>query len=372
MLRSDNDKVSVITILNGEEEFIPLILHNYLNFTNLENLELFIIDDGKKNLIGKFADVKNCTYLHLDRNDKDKFIDQIIEGYKQPNKNDLLYQKKCKILPNGFKRDYGCGMSNDDFKYIFHMNKDCIYNKKTIVKKIDFLKKTSAECIYCDTTLCYDIYSKQLYKTISPNKIYESTLFHTREFWKRKGFQWSDIEGEGRYFHYNNGVDRKMEKYYDIIQVLSIHNINMYNPIKIELENMDIKIPDIIENIKINKHPFEKNIEDIYDSDIKILGIESNFLQNIENEKWETINIQEKWKQTKLSKMIKERGGETYNILFYGSKNTAWELFNKIDFDIIILETSKNYEQMVSIILGSKKNKFLSIKGIFINEKFLN
>ena len=80
------------------------------------------------------------------------------------------------------------------------MNKDCIYNKKTIVKKIEFLKKTCAECIYCDTTLCYDIYNDQLYKTISPNKIYESTLLHTREFWKRKGFQWSDIDGEGRYF----------------------------------------------------------------------------------------------------------------------------------------------------------------------------
>ena len=70
--------------------------------------------------------------------------------------------------------------------------------------------------------------------------------------------------------------------------------------------------------------------------------------------------------------MIKEKGGETYNILFYGSNHPAWELFNKIDFDIIILETSKNYEQMVSIILGSKKNKYLSIKGLFINEKFLD
>ena len=72
-----------------------------------------------------------------------------------------------------------------------------------------------------------------------------------------------------------------MEKYYDTIQVLSIHNINMYNPIKIELENMDIKIPEIIKNIKISKHPFEKKIEDIYDSDVKILGIESKFLENI-------------------------------------------------------------------------------------------
>ena len=90
----NNEKVSVITLLDGEEEFIPLILNNYLNFTNLDDLELFVIDDGKKKLSDKFINIKNCTYLHLDSEDKIKFMDQIIEGYKQPNKNNLLYQKE--------------------------------------------------------------------------------------------------------------------------------------------------------------------------------------------------------------------------------------------------------------------------------------
>ena len=80
---------------------------------------------------------------------------------------------------------------------IFHMNADCIYHPKSIERKISFMKRTGAECIYCDTTLCYDIYGKELYKTESSSKIYESTLYHTREFWKRRGFQWSDTEYEG-------------------------------------------------------------------------------------------------------------------------------------------------------------------------------
>ena len=125
----------------------------------------------------------------------------------------MKYLKKKKSLPDGFKRDYGCGMSSHP--YLFHMNADCIYHKKSIERKIKFIKKVGAECIYCDTTLCYDIYNKDLYKTESVHKIYESTLFHTREFWKRRGFQWSDIEYEGKYFHYNNGVDRKLDNYYD-------------------------------------------------------------------------------------------------------------------------------------------------------------
>ena len=59
-------------------------------------------------------------------------VGQIEEGYNQPNKSLLHYQRKTKTLPNGFKRDYGSGMSTHDF--IFHMNADCIYNKKAIDK----------------------------------------------------------------------------------------------------------------------------------------------------------------------------------------------------------------------------------------------
>ena len=368
----NNDKVSVITMLHGEKEFIPLIKHNYNNFVNNKDLEIFIIDDGIENLIHEFNDLTNCTYLHLNKDEIDDFITKIIDKYDQPDTQYLKYQKKSKTLPPGFKRDYGCGMSSSESKYIFHMNSDCIYHKKTIERKLKFLKKTSSECIYCDTMLCYDIYNKELYKTESDHKIYESTLFHTRDFWKRKGFEWSDTQNEGKQFHYNNGLDRKMDNYYDTIQVLSVHNINLYRPIKIELENIDIKIPEIIDDIKIERHPFEKIIENIYDKEIKILGIESDFLDNIENDKWEKINIKEKWKQTKLSKTVKERGGEKYNILFYGSKQPAWELFNKITFDIIVLETSKNYEQMNSIITTSKKQKYFIINGIYLNENFLN
>ena len=254
--------------------------------------------------------------------------------------------------------------------YIFHMNADCVYNKKSIERKINFLKRVGAECIYCDTSLCYDIYGTELYKTVSPVKIYESTLFHTREFWKRKGFQWSDIQYEGKQFHYNNGIDRKLDNYYDTIQILSIQNMNQFNPIKLELENMKIEIPEVVKEIKIETHPFVKYIEDFFEKNVTILGIESDFLTNITNESWETYNITEKWKQPKLAKLVKGIGNH-FNVLLYNSKYPAWDLFNHVPFDIIFLETQKNYDQMSSIILGSKDNKYLNVKGIFVREKFL-
>ena len=270
---------------------------------------------------------------------------------------------------------------------IFHMNPDCIYHPKSIERKISFMKRTGAECIYCDTTLCYDIYGKELYKTESSSKIYESTLYHTREFWKRRGFQWADTEYEGKYFHYNNGVDRKMDNYYDTIQLLSVHNINQYKPVKVTIEGIQITIPEIISDIKIEEHPFKKYILDFFPNEVSILGLESEFLMNVKNEQWTTHNITGKWKQTKLVKQIREVN-DSFNILFYCGKNPAWDLFKHIPFDIIILETPKNYEQMTSIILtnnirdlendythnkitlavklGEKKSRILYILTIFL------
>jgi hypothetical protein len=362
------NKVSIVTILHGEKEFIPLIKNNYNSFINKEDLELVIIDDGKESLSEFFNDLENCIYLHLNKDDVSKFMDQIEEGYKQPNKSLLYYQRKTKTLPNGFKRDYGSGMSSHD--YIFHMNADCIYNKKAIEKKLQFLKRVGAECVFCDTTLCYDIYGQQLYKTQSPVKIYESTLFHTREFWKRKGFKWSDTQYEGKQFHYNNGIDRKMDNYYDTIQLLSIHNMNEHKPVKVTLENMKIDIPELVSDIEIKTHPFQKYIEDLFDDNISILGMDSDFLKNVNKDTWSTYNITEKWKQTKLAKLVKGIG-DHFNVLLFNAKHPAWDLFNHVPFDIICLETSKNFEQMTSIIMSTKTHEYINVNGIFIRKDFL-
>ena len=79
------DKVSVVTILHGEKEFIPLILHNFQNFNDQETLELLIVDDGPENLMKYFMDTDRCMYLHLNQEEKETFMKQVEEGYKQPN-----------------------------------------------------------------------------------------------------------------------------------------------------------------------------------------------------------------------------------------------------------------------------------------------
>ena len=101
------ESISIVTILHGEKEFIPLIKDNYRSFcdknnhTNyLQELEIVLVDDGKENLSEHFSDLENCIYLHLNKDEINTFMDQIDEGYKQPNKSGLQYQRKCKTLPN--------------------------------------------------------------------------------------------------------------------------------------------------------------------------------------------------------------------------------------------------------------------------------
>ena len=84
---SPKEKVSVVTILHGNEEFIPLLLNNFKGFKDTQELELVIVDDGPTSQAVKFADVPNCLYIHLNQEEIEKFSDQILEGYKQPNKS---------------------------------------------------------------------------------------------------------------------------------------------------------------------------------------------------------------------------------------------------------------------------------------------
>jgi len=224
--------------------------------------------------------------------------------------------------------------------------------------------------------LCHNIYNKELYKTESPYKIYEGTLCHTRDFWKRRGFQWSDIEMEGKYFHYNNGNDRKLDNYYDTIQLLSIHNLNMYKPVQVTLDNIEIKIPEIVSTLEINTHPFVKTMDDLYGSEpTTLMGINSDFLENMQEDHsrdtWVTHNITEKWKQKKLPGLVMNHG-QTFNVLMYGSKHPTWSLFEKVPFDIIFLETMKNYEQMIDIIAKCKTYTYLCVKGVFVRQDFLS
>jgi hypothetical protein len=252
--------VSIVTIIHGDKEFIPLIKYNYNNIRkDKENIDIFIIDDGNHDLSDDFKGLYNCNYIHLDNNDKSNFYEKIKESIKKEdllNINKINFEKKKNILPNGFLRDYACGLSDKD--YIFHMNKDCIYNPKSLIRKESYLSKNRIDCVYCDKMLCYDIYNKDIYKSESSFKIYEGTLFHSKEFWKFKGFNWYDINNEANMFQYSNDNSRILDNYYDTIQLLHIHNMNQYNPIKIELEGININIPELINDLNINEHPFKK------------------------------------------------------------------------------------------------------------------
>lgn len=373
----DQPCISVVTLLRGEKEFIPLIKSNFESFDYpKDKLELVVVDDGKESLMGEFLDDERILYLHLNDKEIKEFISKItFENDKQDTLKNYL--SKSKRLPNGFKRDYGVGMSNNEF--MFHMDYDTSYHKSAITRKLKFLKKNKVECVYNSSILCHDFHSKdytKLYKSESPFHIYEATLFHTKNYWSNGGFKWSDVTCEGRFFSDNHGAQRKMDNYYDSVKILSIRNVQDFKPVALDLTKSEFTYElkkDIIDSINIDINPIRDGIEDILseESVINILGIHSEFIESLtENSRYCCNNITEKIKQTKVAKEVKKIN-PSFHVLLFGYKQPVWALFEEVSFDCILLETQKNMEQMHSIIQSCKKYTYIYLNGMYINQNIL-
>ena len=372
----EKEPISIITLLKGEKEFIPLIKDNFNKFEYPQDkLELVIVDDGKESLISEFLEDDRILYLHLE----DKEIQEFIEKIDFPNDKEVIlknYMSKTRRLPNGFKRDYGVGMSTHDI--FFHMDYDTSYNTSTITRKLKFMKSQKVDCVYNSSILCHDFYNKgedKLYKSDNPYNIYEGTLLHTKEYWKNGGFKWSDVTNEGRFFSDNHGQQRKMDNYYDSVKILSIRNVQEYKPVALDLKKSEFTYElkkDIIDRIQIDLNPVKQSIDELFqDSEsISLLGIHSEFIESLDESKYNCQNYTDKIKQTKLAKEIKKLGSE-FNILLFGYKQPVWDLFEHIKFDCILLETHKNMEQMHSIIQKCKNFSYIYLNGIYINKKLL-
>ena len=373
----DQPCISVVTLLRGEKEFIPLIKSNFESFDYpKDKLELVVVDDGKESLMGEFLDDERVLYLHLNDKEIKEFISKItFENDKQDTLKNYL--SKSKRLPNGFKRDYGVGMSNNEF--MFHMDYDTSYHKSAITRKLKFLKKNKVECVYNSSILCHDFHSKdytKLYKSESPFHIYEATLFHTKNYWSNGGFKWSDVTCEGRFFSDNHGAQRKMDNYYDSVKILSIRNVQDFKPVALDLTKSEFTYElkkDIIDSINIDINPIRDGIEEILseESVINILGIHSEFIESLtENSRYCCNNITEKITQTKVAKEVKKIN-PSFHVLLFGYKQPVWALFEEVSFDCILLETQKNMEQMHSIIQGCKKYNYIYLNGMYINQNIL-
>ena len=357
--------ISLVTILHDNIEFYPLLQHHWdtLDYPK-DKLEWILVDDSKEDHGDLIPIHENILYMRVDSSE---YLEKI-EFPKDEEKTIWNYYDKMKKLTNGFMRDYAVGMTSYD--YIFHIDIDTIYQPKAIKRKLRFLKDHRLDCVYCKSMLCYDIYGKQLYKTEGQFG-YESTLFHTKELWKKNGFKWADINSEAVAFYYNKGNERKMDNFYDTIKLLSIKNANSFKPVRITLENMEIKIPEIVTTININQHPLEGELNDLFfQQSLNVLGINSEIIDSVKGEnKWETMNIthDKKQKEKKLIQTIKGFDKE-FDLCFINTKFPIWNIFDKIKFKCVVNESEKNREQMDSIL---KKEDYLSFNYLYIHKDYL-
>ena len=190
--------------------------------------------------------------------------------------------------------------------------------------------------------------------------------------WENNGFFWGDVKDEAIKFYYNKSHHRKMDNYFDSIKILSIHNINKYDPKEVKLENMNIKIPEIINQMNINENPIKYEINDIFHKkEVNVISINSEIIDKIKNELWKITEIKKekgKGKKMKEKEIIKQIIDKENDICFLNIDYPIWKLFDKIKFKIIILETEKNVEQMHSIL---ESKKYVRIENLYYNLEFL-
>ena len=361
---SNLPNISIVTILHDFPQLYTLFDHHWKTIDYpKDKLEWIIVDDSKEDYSDLIPIHDNILYIKVS---SEEYLEKI-NFNKDDDKIIWNYHKKMGILPAGFMRDYAVGLTSND--YIIHFDIDTLYQPQTIKRKLRFLKDNKLECVYCKSMLSYDIYGKQLYKVDNKISGFESTLFHTKEIWKRGGFKWEDTESEAIAFYHGKGHDRKMDNYYDSIKLLHISNFNKYNPIKIELENINIEIPSIISQIEIQDHPLSNILSDLFfQKNINVLGINSILIDNISQKNWNSYKVLSEKKEKKLIKEINIIGNK-FDLCFINTNFPIWNIFDSINFDCIVLETEKNIEQMKHILKG--KN-FKLINSIFINKDFLD
>lgn len=356
--------VSLVTIMHNWSNFCKLFKYTWetLDYPK-EKMEWIIVDDSREDHSNLIPIDDKILYIRIDPDD---FLDKI--DFK--DKKIKAYFNKCKRLPNGFMRDYSVGLTSNE--YILHVDYDTIYRPNTIHRKLRFLTKNKLECVYCMEMLAYDIYGKQFYKVKDEMNGYSSTLFHTKDFWNRGGFKWEDINNEASSFYYGKGLERKLENYYDSIKILSIHNLNRYKPIKLSsLENIDTKLPNVLDELNISEHPTSDLLYDIFNNkEINVIGLESNIMDIIQKENWSCNNITDERKKVKEKVIISKikKLNKDIHLCIINTKYPIWSIFKEINFDIVILESNKNFEQMDSILKG---NNYLFFDNLYFNSNFL-
>jgi len=269
------EKLSVITLFNDYINFKDLMLYNFDNIEYPKELiEWIIVDDSKEYNGNLFPMNDNILYIHFKEEEIKEHLEKCFKQFdvyknglefeNDQKKGEYEYHLNLLRLPSGFKRDYAVGLSSNP--YILHLNFDCVYLNNDIKKKINILKNKRIECLYSDYMITYNIKNNQFGKMASMKS--EAGLFHTKEFWKRKGFKWDEMYNEANDFYYGNGITRVHYKE-SIIQLLTNHNFNKYEVESNSTTHSNykhIKMPDIVNNINNKLYDLQVEMNDLLHS----------------------------------------------------------------------------------------------------------
>jgi len=174
--------VSIVTLVHGRPEFIPLMIHNFFNiiYDRTRLIEWVIVDDSKISFKDKFPDDGRLKYIKLSSR----------KGYTV-----------------GFKRNIGVAKSCGEI-IVFMDDDDIIIPISVSAKVRTLLNYPSKRCVGSLRIGVYDIVNKLSLDAIEPpdpidgvRKFFpEAGMAFWRDFWKERPFDDDCNQGEGQSF----------------------------------------------------------------------------------------------------------------------------------------------------------------------------
>jgi hypothetical protein len=160
-----------------------------------------------KNILTADYPPEKLSWIIADDGEGEGRIDaQVMKFISKHPRIQTKYLSLAKPLTVGEKRNRACQYASTDATVFVMMDDDDHYPSESIRIRVDWLRTTKSECVYCATIPMYDC-SRYISAinvpplNLSPaERVSEATLCFTREFFEHGGFPSSVTVGEGEGF----------------------------------------------------------------------------------------------------------------------------------------------------------------------------
>jgi len=211
----DLPKISICTLTYNRKNMFKLALMNYVNMSYpKDKVEWIIVDDS----------------------DEDKTVLELLPDETKRYELNIKYYRLNDKLSIGKKRNFSVERCTNDI--IVFMDDDDYYPTDSVKYRVMSMLENKKDCVFCTTVGCFHINKLISIINVPPIKepynerISESTLCFTKQFWLDKKFIEDDEDYEGREF-IKDRITQYMELNWEYTIISLLHSKNKTNRVNV-------------------------------------------------------------------------------------------------------------------------------------------